>query len=90
MRTQPISRAGWRLPSVRLRAVSGRLLRRISQRKWLSSRLLARTVGPLPQHALSWPVAQRLLEITKRCRAAGRKGRFEISSNRHSAACNSS
>ena len=52
------SASGWRLP--------GRIPR---VRQWLPSRILARSVRPLPQHAVSRPPSERQLEVTSRtCR----------------------
>jgi hypothetical protein len=59
---EPISRSRRSLPPLWLRSLSRRISRCLPLER-LPCRLLARAVGPLPEYALSWPPAQRRLEM---------------------------
>src|SRR5262249_43768050 len=69
MRPRQLSRTVWLVPPVRHPTVSGRLQRPVSQclsLERLPARLLARSVGTLPRHPLSWAPAQWRLESLSR------------------------
>ena len=66
LRAGRVSRTGRCVPPVRIRTVSRRISRALSQclsLERLPCRLLARAVGTLPGYGLSRASAQRLLEI---------------------------
>ena len=66
MRPRRLPWTVWFVPPVRDWTLSGWLQRPVSQRlslERLPCRRLARSVGTLPRHALSWPPAQRHLEV---------------------------